>query len=444
MSQPEAKLIAMPGTQGPVKAKRDLRIDMFRGLALAMIFIDHVPGNPYEYGTVRNIGFSDAAEAFFLMSGIAAGLAYSGRFLPERVERTGVWQAMAPLWSRAWLLYVVHVLLTVTAIAIFAGGVLMFRAPELLQQINLAPLVETPLQAVIGIPLMTHQLGYVNILPAYAVLLFVLPAIIPLAERFPYATLGASLTLWFVTGLLRLNLPNFPNEGGWFFNPFAWQALFTVGLLTGIFMRRGERFVPVYRGLFWACVGYLLFSLAWLYLPGMGPRMDAAMTWLRDSGVPFHITNQDKTFLALPRFAHALSLAYVLSCLPFVVTVAESRWTAPLRLMGRHGLQVFAAGTLLALLFQTVVQTHPHLLWPAIVLPPLGLALQLMLAWGREASARSARRGRKAPQAPANTPRPASKPAFASAHAPAMPPGVAPFGAVPAIAAPLRQRALLG
>ena len=59
---------------------RDARLDMFRGLALIMIFVNHVPGTIYETYTSRNFGFSDAAEAFVFMSGMAAGLAYSGRF----------------------------------------------------------------------------------------------------------------------------------------------------------------------------------------------------------------------------------------------------------------------------------------------------------------------------------------------------------------------------
>ena len=43
---------------------RDHRLDIFRGLALMMIFINHVPGNVFEHLTSRNFGFSDAAEAF--------------------------------------------------------------------------------------------------------------------------------------------------------------------------------------------------------------------------------------------------------------------------------------------------------------------------------------------------------------------------------------------
>jgi len=55
------------------RAQRDLRLDVFRGLALVMIFINHVPGTVYENVTSRNFGLSDAAEGFVLMSGVAAG-----------------------------------------------------------------------------------------------------------------------------------------------------------------------------------------------------------------------------------------------------------------------------------------------------------------------------------------------------------------------------------
>ena len=54
---------------------RDLRIDFFRGLALYMIFVDHVTGDPLSMLTYRILGFSDAAEIFVILSGIACGTA---------------------------------------------------------------------------------------------------------------------------------------------------------------------------------------------------------------------------------------------------------------------------------------------------------------------------------------------------------------------------------
>ena len=44
--------------------------DVFRGLALLMIFIDHIPGNVLSLiaKISRNFGFSDAAEIFVLLA----------------------------------------------------------------------------------------------------------------------------------------------------------------------------------------------------------------------------------------------------------------------------------------------------------------------------------------------------------------------------------------
>ena len=55
---------------------RELRIDFFRGLALIVIFIDHMPGNHLGRLTPRNFGFSDAADAFVLLCGISTVIAY--------------------------------------------------------------------------------------------------------------------------------------------------------------------------------------------------------------------------------------------------------------------------------------------------------------------------------------------------------------------------------
>ena len=56
---------------------RDLRIDLFRGLALYMVAVDHIGGDPLSKFTYRVFGFSDAAEIFVYLSGVACGLAYS-------------------------------------------------------------------------------------------------------------------------------------------------------------------------------------------------------------------------------------------------------------------------------------------------------------------------------------------------------------------------------
>src|SRR5438477_10576626 len=72
------------GTMWPIGAqdraatvsKRDPRVDVLRGIALAMIFIDHIPGDILNNWTLRNFGFCDAAEIFVLLAGFASMSAY--------------------------------------------------------------------------------------------------------------------------------------------------------------------------------------------------------------------------------------------------------------------------------------------------------------------------------------------------------------------------------
>ena len=51
------------------RVERDLRLDLFRGMGLWMIFLDHIPDNIVAWLTLRNYGFSDAAEFFVFISG---------------------------------------------------------------------------------------------------------------------------------------------------------------------------------------------------------------------------------------------------------------------------------------------------------------------------------------------------------------------------------------
>src|SRR5271165_1087859 len=65
---------------GVRRLARDSRVDALRGIALLMIFIDHVPGNVLSLVTLRNFGFADSAELFVLLSGFSSMVAYGGSF----------------------------------------------------------------------------------------------------------------------------------------------------------------------------------------------------------------------------------------------------------------------------------------------------------------------------------------------------------------------------
>src|SRR3979411_965308 len=78
-----APTASAPGIWLPAGGERELRLDLFRGLALWLIFIDHLPPNLLTWFTIRNYGFSDATEIFIFISGYTAAFVY-GRAILER------------------------------------------------------------------------------------------------------------------------------------------------------------------------------------------------------------------------------------------------------------------------------------------------------------------------------------------------------------------------
>jgi hypothetical protein len=67
--QPDAVPVETSPRPNPAPAERDLRLDLFRGIALWLIFLDHIPSNVVNWITIRNYGFSDATEIFVFISG---------------------------------------------------------------------------------------------------------------------------------------------------------------------------------------------------------------------------------------------------------------------------------------------------------------------------------------------------------------------------------------
>src|SRR5258705_4128001 len=86
--------------------ERDLRLDLFRGMGLWMIFLDHIPHDIVAWLTLRNYGFSDAAEFFVFISGYLAGFIYGP------IVRGGYFLAATKrMVIRAWQMYVATIML---------------------------------------------------------------------------------------------------------------------------------------------------------------------------------------------------------------------------------------------------------------------------------------------------------------------------------------------
>lgn len=349
------------------KPMRDTRIDVLRALALLTIFINHVPGTIYEHFTTKNFGFSDAAEAFVLISGIAVGLAYGLKFRPGSRLLIAI-----KAWRRAGVLYVAHIMTTVATLAIFSAAALHFSRPDLLKLINIQLIIEDTPEALVGIATLGHQIGYNNILSMYAAVLLMLPAFLLLGRISLTLMVAVSGTVWFLAGIYQIAPPDYPGEGFWFLNPLSWQFLFVIGVAATLHVKRGGE-IRFNRWLAGAAVAYLLMSLAWVRIPLWGVETSL--------GLPTIVTGFDKTFLSLTRLLHILSAGYLFAAIPALSNLARTGPDHPLAVLGRHSLPVFIAGTILAMIGQVMKMISPGGLLFDSVLIATGIGLQFGFAY---------------------------------------------------------------
>lgn len=364
MNVTEEVMTAMTVSPQP---KRDTRIDVFRALALLTIFVNHVPGTLFEHLTHKNFGFSDSAEAFVLIAGVAVGLAYGLKFQPGNRLLIAL-----KAWKRAGMLYVAHVMATVATLAIFSAAALYFARPDLLKLINIQMIIEDTPEALLGIATLGHQIGYNNILSMYAAVLLMMPFFLLLGSLNLGLMVTVSGLVWLLAGIWQIAPANYPADGFWFLNPLSWQFLFIIGVASTMHVRRGGE-LRFNWCLVLLAVAYLVFALVWVRLPLWGAETSLAL--------PAVLAGFDKTFLSLSRLLHILSLAYLIAVVPSLSNLARTSPRNPLAILGRHSLPVFIAGTMLAMLCQVMKIVSPGGFVYDTVLISTGIALQFAFAY---------------------------------------------------------------
>ncbi len=301
-----AEMIATPMLVSPittatplpvVSAERDLRLDLFRGVALWLIFLDHIPGNILNWFTIRNYGFSDATEIFIFISGYTAAFVY-GRAMRER----GMLIASARVLRRAWQIYVAHIFLFTIFMAEIAYVAATFDNPLYAEEMNILDFLKQPDVTIFQALLLKFKPVNMDVLPLYIVLLLLFPPMLWMLLRQPGFALAGSALIYVLAWNFDWNLPAYPN-GVWFFNPFAWQLLFVFGAWCAL--GGAQRLSGVLRSPFvlTLAIAYLLFAFAITLTWYIEPLQRFVPQWLSDWMYPI-----DKTNLDVLRFAHFLAL----------------------------------------------------------------------------------------------------------------------------------------
>src|ERR1700719_5372205 len=188
---------------------RDLRLDLFRGIALWLIFLDHIPSNLVAWITIRNYGFSDATEIFVFVSGYTAAFVY-GKEMRER----GFLIAGAHILRRAWQIYVAHVFLFAIYLAEITYVATRFENPLYAEEMNILDFLKQPDVTIVQALLLKFKPVNMDVLPLYIVLLLLFPPVLWLLRRRADIALAGSVLLYVAAWETGINLPAYPN-GYW-------------------------------------------------------------------------------------------------------------------------------------------------------------------------------------------------------------------------------------
>ncbi|MFJ5369765.1 OpgC family protein, partial [Bosea sp. CER48] len=362
---------------------RDARIDVVRGLALLIIFINHMPGNAVSAYMPHNYGFSDAADIFVLLAGVSATLAYGGL-----IEQRGLPVAALKLGGRLWTLYIAHIAVFILVCGVVATAVTQTQNPLYIEAINIQPFFRDTVEALIGALTLTYQPSYLDILPLYIALLALFPAIYYAVRVSPLIALAASLAIWQAALAFELNLPN-GNAGVWFFNPFAWQVVFTLGIIIG---RATQLGVGAPR-LVWLDVMAIAFvAFAWVVKTSAGnpTGIGALNDWFDSVQL-----GSDKTNLAWTRLLHIGALAWLaIRWLPAGAAMGKPAIGRALAAAGQNSLHVFCVGIVLSIIGQIVLAETSFDLRVQLLICTAGITiltgLGIFLSWYRSITKRGA------------------------------------------------------
>lgn len=315
---PAANRSASPGPidldKAPAKRQRDPRLDFYRGIAMFIILVAHIPGNRWTGWIPARFGFSDATEIFVFCSGMASAIAFGSSYAQQ-----GWALGTARVVFRCWQVFWAHIgLFFFVAMTMAALDTYGSFDKTYINSLNLQHFFNNPAPQLVGLFTLTYVPNYFDILPMYLVVLALMPVMMGVERLGLWAVALTSGLIWlaanpYLVGLGPdgLSLPAEPwSQREWFFNPFGWQLLFFTGFA---FMKGWLPPPPVSALLGVAAAAFLLLSApfgSWkVFL-----WVDAANGDLGDMIRPWWQTTaqwREKSDFGLLRYTHFLALAYL-------------------------------------------------------------------------------------------------------------------------------------
>ncbi|MCK1395258.1 OpgC domain-containing protein [Bradyrhizobium sp. 1] len=348
----------------------DARLYLTLGIANWSVFVDHIPNNVVNLLTLRNFGFSGAADLFVFVVGYGVAIIH-GRMALER----GYVVAATRIFRRVWRLYAAYVVLFVIYIDTIAYVASQSMAPEIIQEYNISGILEHPLRILVqGLVLQEEPLN-----------LDLLQLMIPLMAFFPFAlwgllrnpnlTLAISIALYLAARWFGWNFHAYPDQE-WTFNPFCWQMLMVLGGWFAVTGAPGRKL----HGMSWLRIvagAYLVFAMA-ITLMRHSPALSPYLPDVVLNG----IAPTDKENLAPYRVIHFLALAFLAT--HFIPADHPGLKLRPLHAVitcGEEWLAVFCVAVFLSLAGHLILITGANLVVMQIAVSLAGFAAMTAVAY---------------------------------------------------------------
>ncbi|WP_316180031.1 MULTISPECIES: OpgC domain-containing protein [unclassified Bradyrhizobium] len=350
---------------------RDLRLDLFRGIANWAIFLDHIPDNVVNWITTRNYGFSDAADLFVFISGYTASFVYA-RMMIDRGFIVGATR----LFKRVWQLYVAHIVLFVIYIVAISYLATRFGVSEIIDEFNVAGLVDHASDTLAQGLILKFKPVNLDVLPLYIVLMGFFPPVLWMMLRQPDLTMIASMVLWLVARQMGWNFAAYP-AGTWYFNPYCWQVLFVFGSWCALGGARRSMGIIMAPATLYFCIAYMVLALV-MTMAGRFPELGSMFpNWLYSAFNP-----NDKTNLAPYRFLHFVVIVIlVIRFVPKEWPGLEWKALDPLVVCGQQSLAVFCVGVFLSFIGHFTLMLSSGSLLAQILVSAAGIAIMTTVAY---------------------------------------------------------------
>lgn len=327
-------------------AGRDFRLDLFRGISLLLIFIDHIPDNFLAFFTLQSVSFSDAAEIFYFISGYVAAMVY-GKILLQQ----GLFAASLKVYKRVWTLFIAHIVLFMVFVAEVSISVNHSGHWIYNTQLRVDDFLAEPGTAMFKALTLQFQPVYLDILPLYIVFLMIFPLVLQGLSRNVLLVMVPSVLSYLGVQLWNWNLPSYPEGHTWYFDPFAWQFLFLLGAACGFAKLTGKRILPRSPWLFGLSICFLVVAGAIQFSATLHGLMEAIPRVLS------FVVVADKTTLAPLRILNFVALAIVMATLiPQHARFLTNTIGWSIVRCGQHSLHVFCFSIILAVISQIVMQ----------------------------------------------------------------------------------------